>query len=300
MVRLGTLQFGTVQWVAQLIRDQQLDAKNGFSLETLKLANNDAGRVALMAGAADVVVSDWIFAANQRAAGTPLQFAPFSDSTGGVMVPAKSPVRSLADLKGRKLGVAGGPLDKSWLITRAAAQANAGIDLSAAANVVYAAPPLLNAKLLQGELDAVLTFWNFAARLEASGCRQVISVADCARGLGLPGPLSLVGFVFHEGWAKQNADALNGLLAAAAAAETMLAHSDRAWQQIRPLMDAPDQALFESLKRRFVQGIVHPSAAAQQQAAAALFTVLLRTGGPRATGGLARLPQGIFWPTSDG
>ncbi len=296
-VRLGILQFGTVQWVGDIIRRHGLDAANRFTLSPVTLANTDAGRVALMAGAADVVVSDWMFVAGQRAAGTKLCFAPFSSSTGGVMVAAGSPVRSLADLARRKLGVAGGPADKSWLIVRAAAKAAAGLDLAAAADVVYGAPPLLNAKLLQGELDAVLTYWNFAARLEAAECRQVASVDDCARGLGLPASMSLVGFVFHEDWATRNAAAINGFLTAVAAADELLAGSDAAWQEIRPLMNAPEEKLFQRFRQRFVEGITRPSAEAQAQAAAQLFEVLRRTGGAQATDGLQSLPAGIFWPT---
>jgi NitT/TauT family transport system substrate-binding protein len=296
-VRLGILQFGTVQWVGDIIRRHGLDAANGFALSAVTLANTDAGRVALMAGAADVVVSDWMFVAGQRAAGTKLCFAPFSSSTGGVMVAGGSPVRSLGDLAHRKLGVAGGPADKSWLIVRAAAKAASGLDLADTADVVYGAPPLLNAKLLQGELAAVLTYWNFAARLEAAECRQVVSVDECARGLGLPASMSLVGFVFHEDWAMRNTAAINGFLAAAAAADDLLAGSDQVWQEIRPLMNAPDEPLFQRFRQRFVEGITHPSAEAQERAATQLFEVLRQAGGAQGTDGLKVLPPGIFWPT---
>jgi NitT/TauT family transport system substrate-binding protein len=294
-VRLGILQFGTVQWVADVIQRNSLDKKHGFTLRTVTLANTEAGRVALMAQAADVVVSDWIFVANQREAGTQLSFAPFSSATGGIMVPVDSPISSLGSLAGHKLGVAGGPVDKSWLIVRAATKATTGIDPESAANVVYGAPPLLNAKLIQGELEAVLTYWNFAARLEAAGFNQMISVADCAGKLGMAGPLCLIGFVFHDNWAAQNPAAISGFLAAAADAESLLASSDDEWQKVRPLMNARQDTLFNSFKRRFVDGIAHPSAAEQQRTAARLFDVLLRTGGARATGGLESLPDGIFW-----
>ena len=298
-VRLGTLQFGTVQWVGDIIRRYGLDNANGFDLTTALLANTDAARVALMANAADIVVLDWMFVAGQRQAGTKLCFAPFSSSTGGIMAARSSPIANLADLARRKLGVAGGPVDKSWLVVRAAAKAQSGIDLAQAADVVYGAPPLLNAKLMQGELDAVLTYWNFAARLEAADYRQVVSVDDCARGLGLPASMSLVGFVFHEDWATRNSDAINGFLTAAASAEALLAASEDEWRQIRPLMNAPDDRLYERLKQRFIAGIAHPSAAQQEHAASQLFDVLLQTGGTHVTEGLKQLPPGIFWPTPD-
>jgi NitT/TauT family transport system substrate-binding protein len=296
-VRLGILQFGTVQWVGEIIRLHALDAAHGFSLSTVTLANTEAGRVALMARAADIVVSDWMFVAGQRAAGTKLCFAPFSSSTGGLMVAGSSPVRSLGDLAHRKLGVAGGAADKSWLVVRASAKVASGIDLAQEADVVYGAPPLLNAKLMQGELDAVLTYWNFAARLEAADFRQVVSVEECAQHLGLPAGMCLVGFVFREDWAKQNTDAINGFLAAAAAADDLLAGSEQAWQPIRPLMNAADDRLFRRFRQRFVEGVAHPSAEAQERAAAQLFQVLQRTGGAQATDGLQQLPTGIFWPT---
>jgi NitT/TauT family transport system substrate-binding protein len=300
VVRLGVLQFGTVQWVADVMQRHALDQQHGFMLRTVTLANTDAGRVALMAGAADVVVSDWFFVANQRVAGTKLVFAPFSSSTGGVMVPAQSSIRSLDDLRGRRLGVAGGPLDKSWLVVRAAARRLAGIDLVTAAAPVYAAPPLLGAKLAQGELDAALTYWNFAAQLEVAGCREIISVADCARALGLASPFAMVGFVFRQDWADQNIGQANGFLAAAAAAESILAQSGAEWERIRPLMRAEDEGLFQNLRRRFLDGVAPISATEEQQAATQLFEVLLHTGGTAATGGLERLPEGVFWQTPYG
>jgi NitT/TauT family transport system substrate-binding protein len=295
-VRLGILQFGTVQWLSEVARRHALDRQNGVVLETTLLANTDAGRIALLGRAADIIVSDWMFVAAQRAAGIKLCFAPFSSSTGGIMTPQSSTIKGLADLANRRLGVAGGPLDKSWLVVRAAATVSLEMNLNQSAHVVYGAPPLLNAKLMQGELDAVLTYWNFAARLEASGCREIASVDGCAQRLGLPPAMPLIGFVFHEEWAMRNSGAINGFLAAAAGAQNLLARSPEDWEAIRPLMDAPDDALFEALRRRFVAGIAYPSSDAQQHAAEQLFAVLARIGGARATEGLERLPPGIFWP----
>jgi NitT/TauT family transport system substrate-binding protein len=295
-VRLGILQFGTVQWVADVIRRHALDTKHGFALAPVTLANTDAGRISLMAGGSDVVVSDWPFVAVQRTAGTKLCFAPFSSSSGGVITGAQSPIHTLADLRGRKLGVGGGPVDKSWLIVQAAGHATQGIDLASAAQVVYGAPPLLGAKLRQGELDAVLTYWNFAADLESTGFRQVISVAECTTVLGISPHISLVGFVFHEDWANANRPAIDGFLAAVDDAERLLAQSDEEWLTLRPLMNADGDALFTRLRDRFREGTAHEDSAGQLKAAERMFAVLHDTGGARATGGIDTLPPGIFWP----
>lgn len=294
-VRLGILKFGTVQWIADVIRYHHLDTAHGFTLDTTTLADTGAGRVALLAGADDVIVSDWMFAATQRANGNKLSFAPFSGSLGGIMTPPNSTLSRFADLKGRKLGVAGGPVDKSWLLVQAAYRATAGIDLRQAAQIVYGAPPLLSAKLEQRQLDAVLTFWNFAAELEAAGYREMISVSDCARALGLPAQLNLVGFVFRQDWADAHRQAVDGFLKAVADAQAALAHSDSEWQRIRPLMNASNDTVFTLLKRRFIAGIPTTSPTQESQTAERVFAILKNTGGAQATAGLTSLPDGLFW-----
>ncbi|HEY0182174.1 MAG TPA: ABC transporter substrate-binding protein [Rhodopila sp.] len=300
-VRLGVLQFGTVQWVADVIRRHGLDAANGFTLVTTPLANTDAGRVAIMAGQTDVVVSDWPFVAVQRAAGTRLCFAPFSTSTGGIMTPADSPIRTFVDIKGRRLGVVGGPTDKSWLVVQAAARMRDRFDLAAETQVSYGAPPLLGAKLMQGELDALLTFWNFAAKLEAAGYRQAIPVGECATALGLPAQLNLVGFVFHEEWAVGAPAAIDGFIAAVTEAERILTTSPAEWDAIRPLMQAPEDALFARLRDRFTSGVVlHTDVATEEQDASRLLSILNQVGGTRGTGGLETLPPGVFWRAGHG
>jgi NitT/TauT family transport system substrate-binding protein len=293
-VRLGVLQFGTVQWIADVIRRHDLDTRHGFALRGAMLANTDAGRVSLMAGASDIILSDWPFVAVQRAGGTNLSFAAFSSSSGGIMVATGSPVRTLADLTGRKLGVAGGPADKSWLLVQAAGRGQ-GIDLATQASPVYGAPPLLGAKLQQGELDAVLTYWNFAAKLEAAGFRQAVSVADCARALGISSRISMVGFVFRQEWADANRPAIDGFLAAVDDAEHLLSESDVEWNAVRPLMDAADDALFARLRARFSAGMDRADAQEQSRGAARLLSVLHDTGGAQATGGIDALPPDVFW-----
>ena len=79
------------------------------------------------------------------------------------MAPKDSPIRGLADLAGRSIGVAGGPIDKSWLLLRAAALRK-GLDLAKTARPSYGAPPLIAEKFAQGETDVALEFWNFCAR----------------------------------------------------------------------------------------------------------------------------------------
>lgn len=290
-LRLGILPFGTVQWIADVIAHHGLDAAHGFKLQTVTLANTEAAKVALMGAAVDVAVSDWPFVAAQRAHGGHLTFAPFSGSLGGIMVPANSALGTLAELKGKRLGVAGGAQDKSWLLVRAAARAQ-GLDLARDCSLSFGAPPLLDASLRHGSLDALLTFWNFAARLQAAGYRQIVSVGDCARQLGFDPPPVLVGYVFDDIWAKAHPPLIGGFLGATAAAARLLATSTDEWARIRPLMDASDDAVFNALRQRFLAGQVSPTPAMLEEQALKL-TALFAQDAPASRA--PSLPPGVFW-----
>jgi NitT/TauT family transport system substrate-binding protein len=100
--------------------------------------------------------------------------------------------------------VVGGPLDKSWLLLQGMARQEHDVDLAAENDVVFGAPPLLTEKVRDGELDAVLNYWHYSARLEAEGFRELVSAEDAANALGSSGPVAAIGYVFDEAWANGN------------------------------------------------------------------------------------------------
>src|SRR6266581_3643419 len=165
-IRIAVQKTGTFAWELAVIRAHGLDSQANLTIEVSELASPEAGKIALRSGTADIILSDWLWVSRERSLGAKLTFYPYSSALGAVMVPASSPLRSVADLKGRKLAVAGGPIDKSWLLLQARAKQD-GVDLKSASTIVYGAPPLLAAKMLDGEMDATINFWNFCAALEA-------------------------------------------------------------------------------------------------------------------------------------
>jgi NitT/TauT family transport system substrate-binding protein len=207
-IRLAVQKTGTLAWELDVIKTHGLDRKLDLVIEPIELASTEAGKIALKGGSADLMLSDWLWVARERSLGDGLVFYPSSSTLGAVMVPAQSAIREFVDLKGKKLAIAGGPLDKSWLLLQALAR-RAGIDLRKQAKVVYGAPPLLTEKALQGENDATLTFWNFCAELESRGHKRVIAMADVMRGLGAKGPVAIVGYTFDGTWAARNRSAVD-------------------------------------------------------------------------------------------
>ena len=224
-VRIGVLKFGTVNWELDVIKHHGLDRKAGFTLEVQGFGSNEAADVALLGGAADGIVEDWLWVSRQRASGLPLTFIPYSSSIGSLVVRAGSGIETLEDLAGRKIGVAGGPLDKSWILIQGMAKEKAGIDLAEDASPVYGAPPLLAEKLRQGELPAVLDYWNYAAGLVAEGNRPLVSVSAAEEALGVPGDTVQLGYVFKEDWVDNHAKLVQAFSEVAARVDNELVMS---------------------------------------------------------------------------
>lgn len=298
-VTVGVLKFGTATWELDTLRQEGFDGTAGFTLKLVELASNQATQVALQARAVDMIVSDWLWVARQRAAGEKLTFLPHSSAVGEVVVPAGSPIAAIADLKGKRIGVAGSPLDKSWLLLKALARQRHGLDLERDAQPFFAAPPLLNQKLQAGEFDAALNYWQFAARLQAQGMRRLIGVDEIQRQLGLGADVPALGYVFRQDWAEANPALLASFTAASGRAKQVLAASDPAWQRLRPLMQAEDEATWALLRDRYRAGIPRHWGTAERDAAARLYGLLAEVGGRALVGDATVLPAGTFWPTGE-
>jgi NitT/TauT family transport system substrate-binding protein len=298
-IRLAVQKTGTVAWELAVVRGHDLDKKAGLSLDVTELASTEAGKIALRAGSADMIISDWLWVSRERTLGAKLTFFPYSNALGAIMVPASSPIRTLDELKGRKLAVAGGPIDKSWLLLQARMKQD-GVDLKSEATIVYGAPPLLSAKALEGEVDASLNFWNFCAVLEAKGFRRLAGIEDILPRLGAKGRTAMVGYVFDESWAASHRDLVARFLAMTREAKEILATSDAEWDRIAPLTGASDPAVLKAYRDRYRDGIPRRPVEEEEADARALYHVLAATGGRELVGPASELDPGTFYRASPG
>lgn len=293
VLKASVLKFGTVNWELNTIKHHKFDAANGFDLEVQGVAGGSAAKVAFQGGEADVIVSDWLWVARQRAAGKDYVFIPYSKAVGGVMVGKDSNVQSLADLKGQKIGIAGGPLDKSWLILQAYAAKTYGLDLEAETEQVFGAPPLIFKSALSGEVGAAINFWHFLAKMEASGMRKLVDVSQAASALGLDPNTPLLGYVVKGDLVRENPDLVNGLAAASRSAKELLAADDAEWDRLRDKMKAKTDAQFEALKAGFRAGIPAPGPV-DEAAASRMLELMVDLGGEDLMGKAEALPDGTF------
>lgn len=296
VIRVAIQKNGTVAWEIMAMKALGLDKAANLDIETTELASTEAGKIALRGGAADVIVSDWLWVARERALGDKLLFTPYSNALGALMTPKDSPIHSLSDLKGRSLGIAGGPLDKSWLLVQAAARKD-GHDLAHSARLAYGAPPLIAEKLATGELEAALEFWNFCVDLESRGFRRAIEMSDVEKTLGAKGPVAMTGYVFSERFASEHAEALKRYLNAAAKAREALARDPSAWAPIKARLNVSDEA-FEIYRSRYLEGLPRRPIAEEAADAAALYRAIVEAGGSDLVGGAPELDKALFFDPS--
>lgn len=298
VVRVGVLKFGSVAWELDVMRRHGFDRAQGVAVEPVELAGKNGAAVALQGGTVDVILTDWLWVARSRSLGRDFTFVPHSHATGGLMVRENAGIKSLADLRGQKIGIAGGPVDKSWLVLRAYAKKTAGLDLARDATPVFAAPPLLQETLKKGGIPAAINFWQYNARLPRHGFVELVQVEDMLAALGLARHTPLLGWVFSEQWAASHRAALRGFLAAAKAARERLASSPEEWQAIAPLVHAENPAVLERMREAYRRGVAGGEEADPAGAAQRLLDLLVSFGGIDEAPSGNRIPPGTFFSGS--
>jgi NitT/TauT family transport system substrate-binding protein len=292
-LRLSLQKTGTSGWEMAVVKAFGLDKDAGLELAITELASPEAGKIAIQGGGADIIVSDWLWVARARAEGPKLTLYPYSTGVGAVMT-RDATIKSVQDLVGKKLGVAGGPLDKSWLMLEAFALRQ-GVDLTKSATILYGAPPLIAEKALQGEIDAALEFWNFAADLEGKGFARAIDVADVEKALGAKGDLVITGYVFDDAFAAGNKSALERFFAMTAKARALIASDDKAWAAAASRIGEKDAATLAIYRKRYVAGTPKRTVEEEEADAAALYKVLAEIGGEKLVGHSKTLDPGTFY-----
>jgi NitT/TauT family transport system substrate-binding protein len=254
-VNIGMQATGTFSWVIFAMQHYGFDKQYHLKLNVKKLASKSASKLALRAGAVDIVVDDFIGAQILHDSGVPVHVIyPYSKATGGVVVKEDSNIKSVADLKGKKIA-ASALNDKSLLILRALAIAKYNFDPQDASHILAAAPPLMESLLAKGDIDAAIPYWHFVARMVASGkYRELISDVDMLKQLNFNTNVALLVVVARE---DLNHAAAGDFVKALVATTDKMKTDDAIWQDIlnKGLYSLPDPSLFPAVRARWEEGL---------------------------------------------
>ena len=128
-IRLLANPAGTNSFIPFVMKKYKLDAKYGFELQVVPAVNPQAMLTAVQAGGAEIGNVFWSDIARWRNAGVKVVgISPMLAWADFAVVPASSSIRTLADLKGKKLGVTSRN-SLNFVVMRAVAQRNFGFDL---------------------------------------------------------------------------------------------------------------------------------------------------------------------------
>ena len=294
-LKVGVLAYGTVNWELDVIKHNNLDKKNGFELEVMKLASKNATSIALQSNSVDIIVTDWLWVNTQRANNGDFTFYPYSKATGTLYLAKDSKVKSFLDLQGKDVGVAGGPVDKTWLILRAYTKFKYGKDLKDIINPIFAAPPILLKKLNDKSLDATINFWHFNAKAKAKGARTIISMDEVLSQLGVKEEIPLIGWTFRRDIALKNPGIYNSFIKASLQAKEILLNDEKEWNRIKTLMKVKNNATFEALKDGYKNGVIKSFNKNNIEDSKKVFEILLKEGGKKLLKNSKELDLKTFW-----
>ncbi len=244
-VRIMISPAGTMGIPTAVIKKFELDKKYGFNLEVVPYADQKAATAAIQGGSAEMVVFDWLATARLKASGTPVVgIAPFMTYVNSVVVPKDSKLQTLADLKGKRVGIYH-KTGFDWIIMQAAAEKVNKLDISKDVEVREGAMPLMRGLIEKGDLDATQMWNSMAPDMLASGkFRTMVTIRQLAEQMGLPTVPFLV-YGMREDYAKANPQNAKAFTAAYRDAVQVLMTNDEVWvEQGTRLKLSPEALVF--------------------------------------------------------
>ncbi|MBI3092128.1 MAG: ABC transporter substrate-binding protein [Candidatus Tectomicrobia bacterium] len=189
--------------VTSIAKSKQFDAKNGIDLD-LKSFPPDRAMQALVQKNVDAGILGVVAAVRANARNNPIRIiAPLMTSHWSVVVPADSPAKSFADLKGQRVGSLSqvtGIYNIAKLILKMR-----GIDIDNDFKLVFGAPQVLQGLLLKKELAGVIQSDQNTIRKIADGeFRELANLGEIWTDLTGAEFLTSVAVGVDEGWVKEN------------------------------------------------------------------------------------------------
>lgn len=224
---------GTQLFPMYVMQAKGIAEKHQLQIEQTKAAGAQGLYTILQTGEFHVAFGGWLTNAFMRAQGHKFSNVySVSRYTNEMMVPVESPLKSVADLRGKRVGLFGGPSATTTWFFRLLAVRFFGFDPAKEAKIHYGAPPLLMGMLERGELDVILSLDpQIVQMLETGKFRSIGNLGDIWRARTGQDPL-LVAVTVNETWARQNPEVVRRFVAAFREALEILKTRPEVWSEL--------------------------------------------------------------------
>lgn len=227
VVRIQAVE-GSVGGVPLLVMlENKLDEKYGFDAE-VDFLSMGGGFQAFLMGKYDISNDeDSVGAATARAEGFDVHaFMPYGNLYMGIVVPGSSEAKTVADLKGKRVGHFGLESGTTTYLRQLVSQTD-GFDLSREFDMQQAGPAALVPMLEAGGIEAMLNFEpHVSSAMAATGGRYLLQGAEGYRAAN-DGFAPWIGiFVSSNTWLTENPELAYGFRAAMEESIAMIRDSD--------------------------------------------------------------------------
>lgn len=173
-LRIGLIP-GAQDFIMHVMESQNFLRKYNVPYEKEKLLSPPAVHLLIAEKKVDLGFGGFTIMARARAEGKgTLVIGVVFSPTNFVLVPKDSPVKSLADLKGKRVGIFGGPGATTSIILFAIAKRWHGTDLQKEAQIITAPSPALVGLLDSRELGAALVGTTESLKLSLTGKYRIL------------------------------------------------------------------------------------------------------------------------------
>ena len=164
-VRVAMLQ-GTQSFPLAVLKER-IGKKHGLDVILEPHPGPPAVYTRMKTGDYEIAFGAWLTVSIFRARGMKIKqiYSMVDMSATGPVVPKDSPIRDYGDLKGKKIGLFGGPTATTTFTLRTMTKKFHGLDLFKESKVQFGAPPLLWGTMEKGDLDVIMTLEPFITKM---------------------------------------------------------------------------------------------------------------------------------------
>lgn len=206
---------GAQDFIMWVMMEQKFAEKYNLTIDLVKFANPPATQTALAAKQVDIAFGGLVTTIQARAQGKDtVIFGALTGPSNLMMVKKDSPINSIKDLKGKKIGVFGGTPSTTYQLLAAISQASYGVVMGKDVEIITAPNPALKGLLDKGDLDAVLFGTNDSIVAYLTGNYKIIAdLADEFQAKFGRVPAHVV-IASTDSYLKDNSDVARAYLAA--------------------------------------------------------------------------------------